>query len=71
MRDLTYGWNLEMLMRVAASKLRTCEIPVGQRRRAGGRSKVSGNAVASLKAVSVMGLTFLRLWVQLRSGRKT
>jgi len=71
MRDLTYGWNLEMLMRVAASKLRTCEIPVGQRRRAGGRSKVSGNAVASLKAVSVMGLTFLRLWAQLRSGRKT
>jgi glycosyltransferase involved in cell wall biosynthesis len=71
MRDLTFGWNLEMLMRVAASKLRTCEIPVGQRRRVGGRSKVSGNVVASLKAVSVMGLTFLRLWVQLRSGQKT
>lgn len=71
MRDLTFGWNLEMLMRVAASKLRTCEIPVGQRRRVGGRSKVSGNVVASLKAVSVMGLTFLRLWVQLRSGHKT
>lgn len=71
MRDLTYGWNLEMLMRVAAAKLRTCEIPVGQRRRVGGRSKVSGNVVASLKAVWVMGLTFLRLCVLLRSGRKT
>lgn len=71
MRDLTYGWNLEMLMRVAAAKLRTCEIPVGQCRRVGGRSKVSGNVVASLKAVWVMGLTFLRLCVLLRSGRKT
>jgi glycosyltransferase involved in cell wall biosynthesis len=70
MRNLTYGWNLEMLMRVAASKLRSCEIPVGQRRRVGGRSKISGSAVAGLKAASVMGLTFLRLWIQLRSRRK-
>ena len=36
MSDMTYGWNLEMLMRVAAAGLPTREIPVGQRRRLGG-----------------------------------
>lgn len=71
MRDLSYGWNLEMLMRVAASDLRAREIPVGQRRRVGGHSKVSGNLAASVKAGWVMALTFLRLVVRLRSVRKT
>jgi glycosyltransferase involved in cell wall biosynthesis len=47
MREDTFGWNLEMLMRVAASGLPVLEIPVGQRRRAGGVSKVSGNLRAS------------------------
>src|SRR3974390_3701751 len=61
MRELSYGWNLEMLMRVAAANLRAYEIPVGQRRRQGGQSKVSGNPVAGIKAALVMALTFLRL----------
>jgi glycosyltransferase involved in cell wall biosynthesis len=71
MRDLSYGWNLEMLMRVAASGLRAREIPVGQRKRVGGRSKVSGNLAAGLKAGCVMALTFLRLAVLLRKERKS
>ncbi len=66
MRDLSYGWNLEMLMRVAAAKLPAREIPVGQRRRVGGRSKVSGNPVAGIKAAWVLATTFLRLAFQLR-----
>jgi glycosyltransferase involved in cell wall biosynthesis len=70
MRDSSYGWNLEMLMRVAAAGLRTREIPVGQRRRVGGRSKVSGNLAAGIKAGCVMALTFLRLAVLLRRERK-
>lgn len=70
MRDLSYGWNLEMLMRVAALQLRAREIPVGQRRRVGGRSKVSGNLAAGVAAGWVMALTFLRLALQLRSERK-
>jgi glycosyltransferase involved in cell wall biosynthesis len=42
MREQTYGWNLEMQMKVARSGLRILEIPVNHRRRAGGQSKVSG-----------------------------
>ena len=43
MREQTYGWNLEMQMRVAAARLRILEVPVDHRCRRGGVSKVSGN----------------------------
>ena len=66
MREATYGWNLEMLMRVAAAGLPALEIPVGQRRRAGGVSKVSGNAVAGLEAAWSIATTFVRLALTLR-----
>lgn len=68
MQDETYGWNLEMLMRVAAAGLRAEEVPVGQRRRAGGVSKVSGNLRASFAASWKIGTTFLRLAAELRRG---
>ncbi|HYZ31540.1 MAG TPA: glycosyltransferase family 2 protein [Crenalkalicoccus sp.] len=68
MREESYGWNLEMLMRVAAAGLRAEEVPVGQRRRAGGVSKVSGNLRASLAASWRIAATFLRLAVELRRG---
>ena len=60
MRDTTYGWNLEMLMRVAAAGLPAREIPVGQRRRIGGVSKVSGNFAAGIRAAAVLAVTFVR-----------
>ena len=66
MRETTYGWNLEMLMRVAATGLPAQEIAVGQRRRAGGVSKVSGNALAGLKAAWSIAATFVRLAATLR-----
>ncbi len=66
MRDETYGWNLEMLMRVAAAGLRAREVPVGQRRRAGGVSKVSGDLRASAAASWAIAATFLRLAAELR-----
>ncbi|HLM39711.1 MAG TPA: glycosyltransferase family 2 protein [Microvirga sp.] len=69
MREDTYGWNLEMLMRVAAAGLPAVEIPVGQRRRAGGVSKVSGNLRASLRAAAVIAATFTRLALELRRSR--
>jgi glycosyltransferase involved in cell wall biosynthesis len=68
MREATFGWNLEMQMRVAAAGLRAIEIPVGQRRRAGGVSKVSGS-VAAVRATAVLMSTFLRLALGLRRGR--
>jgi hypothetical protein len=62
----TFGWNLEMQMRAAAAGLRIVEIPVGQRRRAGGVSKVSGNLAVSLRAAWTLAKTFLRLAHTLR-----
>ena len=66
MREESFGWNLEMLMRVAASGARVVEIPVGQRRRMGGTSKVSGDLRASLRATVVIAKTFWRLARDLR-----
>ena len=71
MREATYGWNLEMLMRVAAAGLPVQEIAVGQRRRIGGVSKVSGNLWAGLKAAAVLATTFCRLALSLRRERRT
>jgi glycosyltransferase involved in cell wall biosynthesis len=70
MREPTYGWNLEMLMRAAAAGLAVIEIPVGQRRRTGGISKVSGNPVAGIKAAWTIIATFLRLALSLRRERR-
>jgi glycosyltransferase involved in cell wall biosynthesis len=66
MSDMTYGWNLEMLMRVAAADLPAREIAVGQRRRVGGVSKVSGNFIAGINAAYSMATTFVRLALRLR-----
>jgi glycosyltransferase involved in cell wall biosynthesis len=61
MAEATYGWNLEMQMKAAAGGLRIAEIPVDHRCRRGGVSKVSGNAVAGLKAAYKISTTFIRL----------
>jgi glycosyltransferase involved in cell wall biosynthesis len=66
MREVTYGWNLEMQMRVAAAHLRIREIPVDHRCRRGGVSKVSGNVTAGLSAAWKIATTFLRLAMSLR-----
>ncbi len=66
MRETTYGWNLEMLMRVAAAGVPSLEIAVGQRRRIGGVSKVSGNTIAGIKAALTIAMTFIRLALSLR-----
>jgi glycosyltransferase involved in cell wall biosynthesis len=63
-----FGWNLEMQMRAAAAGLRIVEIPVGQRRRVGGASKVSGDWRTAARAAFVLGGLFARLARQL--GRK-
>jgi glycosyltransferase involved in cell wall biosynthesis len=61
MRELTYGWNLEMQMRVARLGLRVLELPVAYRRRSGGESKVAGNLGGSLKAGLRIIATFARV----------
>jgi len=61
MRELTYGWNLEMQMRVARAGLRVLEVPVGYRRRLGGQSKVAGSLPGSLRAGVKIISTFARV----------
>jgi glycosyltransferase involved in cell wall biosynthesis len=70
MAEATYGWNLEMQMRVAAAGLRMHEIPVDHRRRRGGVSKVSGNQAAGLSAGWKITTTFLRLTFALRGSQR-
>lgn len=69
MSETSYGWNLEMQMRVAASGLRVVEVPVGQRRRVGGVSKVSGDWRNAARATYVLVRSFVKLAWQLRRDR--
>jgi glycosyltransferase involved in cell wall biosynthesis len=64
MRELSYGWNLEMQMRVARAGLRVLEVPVAYRRRIGGRSKVAGTLRGSLRAGLKIISTFARVAVE-------
>jgi glycosyltransferase involved in cell wall biosynthesis len=61
MREMSFGWNLEMQMRAARAGLRTLEIPVDHRRRIGGRSKVSGSLSGTIKASLRIGATLTRI----------
>jgi glycosyltransferase involved in cell wall biosynthesis len=66
MREMTYGWNLEMQMRAARAGLRILELPVENRRRLGGVSKVSGNLRGTIKASWRIGATFIRIALEAR-----
>ena len=61
MREMTYGWNLEMQMKAARAGLRILEVPIAHRRRIGGASKVSGTVLGTIKASLRIILTFTRV----------
>jgi glycosyltransferase involved in cell wall biosynthesis len=61
LREMTYGWNLEMQMRAARAGLHVLEVPMPYRRRRGGQSKVAGTWRGSVRAASRITLTFLRV----------
>ncbi|MBP0006711.1 MAG: glycosyltransferase family 2 protein [Cyanobacteria bacterium SBC] len=72
MHDRGFGWTVEMQVKAVECGLRVVEIPVGYRRRQGGRSKISGTIAGSLQAGSVIlstlgGLFLRRLWYSFRS----
>jgi glycosyltransferase involved in cell wall biosynthesis len=68
MREMTYGWNLEMQMRAARAGLRILELPVPHGRRLAGRSKVAGSLRGSVKAGLRIVATFARVACE-RRGR--
>src|SRR5262245_21245951 len=69
MRELTYGWNIEMQMRAARAGLRILEIPVDYRCRDGGRSKVAGSLSGTLRAGTRIIATFARVWHEAATPR--
>jgi glycosyltransferase involved in cell wall biosynthesis len=72
MRELTYGWNLEMQMRAARAGLRILEIPVDYRRRRGGNSKVAGSLIGTIRAGARILATFVRISTETsRSARNS
>lgn len=64
LREETYGWPLEMQMRAARARVRTMEVPVDYRRRAGGHSKIAGTVRGSILAATRILVTFARIAVQ-------
>jgi glycosyltransferase involved in cell wall biosynthesis len=61
MREMTYGWNIEMQIKAAQRGLRILEIPLPYRCRAGGTSKVAGSIRGSVRASWRIVLTFVRV----------
>jgi glycosyltransferase involved in cell wall biosynthesis len=64
MREMGFGWNIEMQMRAAQSGLRILEIPVPYRCRTGGTSKVAGSLGGTLRAGWRILATFCRVAVR-------
>jgi glycosyltransferase involved in cell wall biosynthesis len=61
MREMTYGWNLEMQMRAARAGLRILELSVPHGRRLAGKSKVAGTFRGTVKAGFRILATFARV----------
>lgn len=49
MQDTTYGWTVEMQLKAAKLKMKTCEVPVSYRKRIG-FSKISGTIKGTVLA---------------------
>ena len=61
MREMTYGWNIEMQMKAARAGLRIVEVPMPYRCRAGGQSKVAGSLQGTVRAGGKIVSTFVRV----------
>ena len=61
LREMTYGWNIEMQMQAARAGLRILEVPVPYRCRAGGESKVAGSLRGTMRAGWRIVTTFARV----------
>ncbi|HEX6718346.1 MAG TPA: glycosyltransferase family 2 protein [Pyrinomonadaceae bacterium] len=64
LREETYGFPLEMQMRAARAHVRTMEVPVDYRRRAGGQSKIAGSVRGSVLAATRILITLARIAIQ-------
>jgi glycosyltransferase involved in cell wall biosynthesis len=63
MREMTYGWPTEMVVKVARRGSRLVEVPVSFHPRQSGRSKVSGTLRGTLLAGwYILGVTLRYVW---------
>jgi hypothetical protein len=60
MHEMTFGWPVEMLVKMARARYCVLELPIHYRHRSHGRSKVAGTISGSLKAAYYMLRTTLR-----------
>ncbi len=67
MQALTFGWTLEMQIKVHERRLPMVEVPVSTLPRASGASKVSSNLRAAARCGRVMLRTIFELWRTRRS----
>ncbi len=59
MREMTYGWPVEMVVKAARAGYRMVEVPLHYRPRSHGRSKVAGTITGSVRAAySMLKTTF-------------
>jgi glycosyltransferase involved in cell wall biosynthesis len=63
MREMSYGWNIEMQMKAARQGLRILELAMPYRRRRAGVSKIAGSLGGTLRAGGRIIATFLRVAV--------
>jgi len=69
MQEMTFGWPVEMLVKMARARYRIVELPIHYRRRSHGRSKVAGTITGSIKAAYAMVATTLRYtWASWEKG---
>jgi len=61
LKEYTYGWTLEMMIKASRRGLKVVEVPVSYRKRLG-QSKVSGSLWVSLKVGAKMLLTMRFCW---------
>ena len=54
LREMTYGWPTEMMVKAARAGLPVVETEVRSRQRRGGRSKISGRLGPSARAGALM-----------------
>lgn len=60
MREMTFGWPVEMVVKAAKARYRIIEMPQHYRRRSHGRSKVAGTVSGSVRAAYRMLSVTLR-----------
>ena len=61
LKEMTYGWNIEMQIKAAQYGLRVLEVPLPYRCRAGGESKVAGSVLGTIRASWRIAATFIRV----------